>query len=555
MAGLRGGSGGGGSGKAGASAVRAGGAYYEVVGKDGLSNVLDKLQKRIAGFGAFTRQVGGATLGAGLALATPLAALFRSGVNRAADIQKMAETFGVATESVGKFAGAVETAGGTLGDVESILSTATERNKGRMPLDKYLELVSIGLSKIDDPARRAEAAVDALGAAGHKLLPLLSNPEKLKRLMGDAPGVDAAAGREAVKTQEALAAASLHLRSALLPLAQGVLPVVRAVADFARENANLLRVVGTLGAGLVALGTALSATGAGVGLALKAWGLFGPALGIVVKVLGMLLSPLALAAGGVAALGALFVTQTAAGREMGEALGAMTSGVAASFARLAAGVGQAFKNLYATFNEAWQGITDAIKGGDLELAFKIAAVGIKAVWFGMLQDMGKAFAEWVEENRHRIVALGAVLGAMKGGGIGGRFGPWGLGIGAVAGGVGGGFGADAIADTLKGFGDGHALDAKRKAAEAELKKLVGQAHKVAEAAKQGEPGHHQGVGALRRPFEAVKGGFNANAAGRQFAFGDTVEAKQLAVLIGIQNGNGQLPQKIGQAVANGFRLK
>jgi hypothetical protein len=521
--------------------VRAGGAFYEIVGKDGLTAVLDRLQKKVAGFGAFARQAGAGALGAGLALATPLAALFRSGVNRAAEIQKMAETFGVATEEVGRFAGAIEAAGGTLGDVESILSTATERNKGRMPLDKYLELVSEGLSKIDAPARRAEAAVDALGAAGHKLLPLLSNPERLKRLMGGAPTIDAATGREAVKTQEALARAWQALQAALLPLAQIILPIVQAVANFARENAGLLRVVAAVAVGLVAVGAAITGVGMVVGLAVKAWSI----LGVVV---GAVLTPLGLVVTTIGGLAALFATQTEAGR-------AMTSRIGAGFVEL--------KD---TAVEAWGGIVAALSSGDLDAAWGIVCAGLKFEWKKVVLYWTEVFQDFTSAFRNAWSDVVDWLAGKIADVVDTAISAW-----------------DAVAEAVTGdrapvrdkLGGAVREDAKREEAdrlarqrrEREAALAAARAEVVAAGAR-----FHQAVGGakamaaaagpderhpelLRRPFEAVKGGFNVAAARRQFGYGDTVEAKQLAVLIALNNGNGQLPQKIGQAVANGFRLK
>lgn len=55
----------GGTGVAGANAVKAGGAYYEVVGKDGVSPILTKIETRVKGFRGFMQRAGSAIFAPG----------------------------------------------------------------------------------------------------------------------------------------------------------------------------------------------------------------------------------------------------------------------------------------------------------------------------------------------------------------------------------------------------------------------------------------------------------------------------------------------------------
>ncbi len=51
-------------------------------------------------------------------------------------------------------------------------------------------------------------------------------------------------------------------------------------------------------------------------------------------------------------------------------------------------------NTQATFGMGWKGLTDAIKAGDIELAFEIAVETIKVMWFNMLHEMAAALRDF-----------------------------------------------------------------------------------------------------------------------------------------------------------------
>lgn len=352
--------------------IRAGGGYWELFTRDNLTKQLDRIQVRVKAFAAFMSKVGTGGIAAGAGLLAPVAALFKSGVDRAATIQKLADRFGETTERISAMAGAFELAGVELNDFADLAKDATKLNKTNLPLSDYLLAVADSLGKIPDPAKRAEFAVAALGENGIKHLELLGKGSgELASLMDRAPILDAATGRSAVETQRALAEATLVLKDAVLDLAPTVLPVVRALAALAKENAGVVRLAALGGMGLLALG--LGAKVAGVGAGVAALGIKGIGLA-----LGFLLSPLGLVTAGVVALGYLWVSQTEEGKAF------------------AAELGETFRGLADTAVTAWQGIVAALQSGDLELAGRVAMAGLKAAW---LQAMEFLTRHWVDFKR------------------------------------------------------------------------------------------------------------------------------------------------------------
>ena len=153
---IKGGSGGGG-GKSGD--VRAGGAFYEVYAKDGLSGVLDKLKQKADRFAAGMRKIGGNLLGGGAALgAAPFASLIQ-GIDRLAALEDITDIFGLSAEAASRMAYAFEVAGVSTGELENVFKQLSKANTTGKPLDEFLLDVADGLLAIEDPSERARAAL------------------------------------------------------------------------------------------------------------------------------------------------------------------------------------------------------------------------------------------------------------------------------------------------------------------------------------------------------------------------------------------------------------
>jgi hypothetical protein len=492
--------GGGGGGGSGGKDVRAGGAYFEVWGKDALTGTLDKLQKKAATFGAFMQNLGRRSGLAAAALAAPLALLFRGGANRAADIGRMAEEFQIPVELMARIKHAADDAGAS---VQDVMNDTTGR------FDK-----------------------------------LLARPS----------GLDPKATQQAAEAQQKFAEATRALEYAMLPLLDVITPIVTQIAEFVKQNSAIVRVLVPVAAGLLAVsvgatavGPALSLLVGGGGLVLRlAAGLYslmkvlaavrvamiatavktavlGAAqllwygtlsvlsggLAVLTAAIGFLLSPIGLATVAVVGLAYVFRKDLAeAGKEAGRVLS------------------DSFRELGAVFGETWEGLVAAVKAGDLEGAFRIVGAGVRAIWAQLLVSLAKAWNAFVtniattaKNNPLLAAALGAGGGALAGFFAGGP-------LGAVGGAAVGGFAglaasefADDLAAKLKIDVGGLAADAAARRAG-----LRTEAGKVRDDQK-----YLDYPKKLAAAFDSVKGAFNTfGTARQQFGYGSETN-KQTAL--------------------------
>lgn len=179
--------------------VRAGGAFYELVGLDKLSPVLDRLKKRAAEFASFMGRVGKASALAGGALTAPLTALFKGGSDRAADLARLERQLGVPIEVLNKLQYAADAAGVSLEEV-------MQDRQGRF-----------------------------------------------SDLIARAPAINPNDARAAAQAQLELSDATRSVQLALLPLVQILVIYVKKLSEWVKNNAASARTVLAVGVGLVAL--------------------------------------------------------------------------------------------------------------------------------------------------------------------------------------------------------------------------------------------------------------------------------------------------------------
>jgi hypothetical protein len=417
---IQGGSGGGGRG---ASDVRAGGAFFEVYAKDGMSGVLRQLEGKVKSFGSMMRRAGAGMIGGGAALgAGPLGFLF-GGVNRATEVSNLSRQFQVPIDMMARLKYAADAAGASVEDV------------------------------MGDPARFAD-------------------------LLSEAPGMDPATVAQAVAANREYRLTIASLQNSMLSLLVTIMPVVKAGAEFVRQNAAGIAVIGSVAFGLLALGTAFTVAGFAVA-------------GLVVGV-KLLLTPIGLLVIAGSALAYLFREQLA----------------------------EAFRTTGEVFGTTWGGIVDAVKAGNLELAFEVLSAGVKRIWQGMLL--------WMVEKLNATVKS-----------ISNLFGRAAIAFGPVA----------VLARELHKSGALDRMEADLKAnigvSDARLRAVRQQAAAgVPQAAMQQQ---------LIRAAEMVRGGFNIGRNPNQtFGYGDTTR-KILADMLDDQK-NGLAP-RIAEAMGGFFKVR
>jgi len=524
------GSGAGGGGGRGAGDVRAGGAFYELSARDKFTAVLEKAREKARAFGDFMKSFAARTAVAGGVMAAPLVALFKGGFDRAAGAEKLARQMEIPIAAADRLRQAADAAG--------------------VSIDEVLHDTS---GKYDQFVRAAQP-------------------------------IDPKQARQAAEAQRQFASATVALQNALLPLLDVITPYVRKLTEFARANSDVLRPLAVVAATLLAVSAAAAVAGPGVsllvgglGVLAKAAAFGGGALWSVLKVLTAVRTAMVLTAVKAVALAGVKLVWAVATGSVSAAvtiLGGAVSflltpvGLLAVAAlglayilkdplRAAIGdVGAAFKAMGEIFGETWTAVVDAVKAGDLELAFRAVSQGVRALWAQLLSALAQAWnnfvqrvGESVKKNKWLMAAVGGVGGAAAGLWVGGPLGALLGGVGGAAAGLAAGEFAGDIADKLK-------VDvAPLAAAAAREREKLGAIGKEAAAAAARPDLAYLEQQQRARPFDAVKGAFATFGTARgQFGYSSQT-SRMNALLANIVDGNGKLPEKIGNAVAGQLNMK
>jgi hypothetical protein len=526
--------------------VRAGGAFYELWGKDGLSGVLDKLQKRVLTFGSFMSRQGNKLSLLGAGLAAPLVALMHGAGDSATELVRLNRQTGIEIENLGKFQYAAEMAGVSIEEVYGNFD------------GRYSDLIA------------------------------------------KAPPVDVARVKEAAEMQMRMKDASIALRNAMLPLFDTLVPLVVQFSDWAKQNAGLIRLVVPLAVGLLVAGLACKVLGAGAVVA---------ALGIKVlaATVAFLASPLGIVTAAAAALTYVFMTQTEAGRGYAQWLkgglvealdvarstwegmsAALAKGDFALAGRIAlAGLALGWAKLMVTLTTAWVGFKmtfvdgwqDAVAAVSL-MANDLGAAIWKAVYLGVTHA-GNAFSWFIRGALDGAIKLAEALHEVTPGdhfadvsaklkGIRESFASTdpAAGVASIE------AGRTAERDRILADRDKDAaarkefrLDQIRNAMLAEKKAADELAALKGEALEPGIGRGLKGVNEAVNPFGlkagllsgvTTKGSFSGAALGQQLGYGDQA-TKQTELLKSLVDGKGGLPGEIGAAVgakiAGGFVIR
>lgn len=156
-------------------------------------------------------------------------------------------------------------------------------------------------------------------------------------------------------------------------------------------NKEWIPVIGKTIVGIGAVGVALVTAGTAINLVAWAIGGIGTAVALVGTLIAGLLTPIGLVTAGIAGFSVHWLTATQDGQH------AVTM------------MGKQIQWLGGIFSEAWKGITDAVMAGDLELAARVAWVGLRQVWDAGIGFLNEAWLAFIEgfSSAFRL-AIGAV---------------------------------------------------------------------------------------------------------------------------------------------------
>lgn len=382
--------------------IRAGGAFVEFsLRRKGLERSLRQVGQRLKQFGGQVRQIGASLAAAGGAISAPFAASLAIFQKYGDTLDKTSQRTGIAVESLSELRFAAEQSGSSLEVFEKAIKSSqrsivdlgrglsTQKDAfdsigltfkdldGLSPEDQFT-LIADRVGKVEDPTKKAAAAMQIFGRAGQQLIPLLTGGEQsIAALREEASALGLTVDNEATQAAAALGDAfnvlksqirviAFNIGSALAPQLESTLnstrELVRGIIDFVKANADLIRTVASIGAALVAAGTVFIGLGTAIGIAGFAVTSFAAALAFV-------LSPLGLA---IAAIGGA----TAAVLKFSD-----VGGQAVEFLR------GKFTQLLDIVSITLGGIRDAFIGGDIKLAVAILWNTLKLIFFEGSNDL------------------------------------------------------------------------------------------------------------------------------------------------------------------------
>jgi hypothetical protein len=212
------------------------------------------------------QSVGLRMAGAGAAIVAPLALAVNSFIKTGSALKDFSDRTGIAVERASELKFAAEQSGTSFTVLEKAIVGMTKR--GLDP--KNFDSIAAGIAAIEDPTERARAAIEAFGAAGPKLLPMLRDLPALSaelREMGGVMSTEAASNAEALgdafdKITVVFGAVAEKIGSALAPsllkLAEILKDTLAVVVRFTEAHPELVVAVGGTGVALLGLGTALN---------------------------------------------------------------------------------------------------------------------------------------------------------------------------------------------------------------------------------------------------------------------------------------------------------
>jgi hypothetical protein len=400
------------------SAIRAGRAFVELFLDDTkLAAGLKRSEQSLRAVGNAMVSVGQRALIAGSGIVASFALAANQFAQTGASLYEMSARTGVASSTLSKLGYAASQAGidadavglsfkgmakflgqfatgdpkaaeAQLQNLHLTLGQLTQANP-----EQRFYLLADAVARIQDPTLRTAESLKVFGKSGDAILPFLAEGPGHLRALGDeatalglvwsVQDVAAAKGLQvAISTLWAVMKQTVNnIGGTVAPVfqgfARGVTDLLVPLNAWIKANPELFKsalqagaAIAIAGAAIVAVGTTLQSAAFVLGGFGKAWALvaglvsstFRLAMVGAASAIGFLLTPVGAVVGALVAFGAYLI---------------YTSGLAGQAVQF---MRDEFASLLPSFTAAWQGIKDAVAGGDLRLAFQIAWDGIKLVW-------------------------------------------------------------------------------------------------------------------------------------------------------------------------------
>jgi len=382
-----------------AKGIRAGRAYVEMgLNTTALAKGLSKASDQVKAWGAGIRSIGTTIGAAGVALTAPFIGAAKVFADTGSAFEDMSARTGVSVRALSLFGYAASQTGAELRDVEKairrmqrgIVDGATGGDEAaesfealglsaraliRLTPEQQFLAVARAIAKIEDPTRKAAAAMSIFGKNQTAIIPMIDDLDALTaeaKAFGLVMYKDDVAAADKLGDTMGLLGATLKqvafvIGSALAPLltevAYSLAVAARNAISFVRENRPLIVSAFKVGVAITAAGAALVALGVavvGIGFAL---GTLATVVTAIATTFTALFSPIGIAISLIVLATGTMLKFSGAGAD---AVAVLT---------------RAFASLKTTVTDVFGGIATAIKGGDIRLAVEILWAGIKVVWY------------------------------------------------------------------------------------------------------------------------------------------------------------------------------
>lgn len=417
----------------GAVGIRAGKAFVELYTDDSaLSRGLHQAEVKVKAFGQSITAIGSKIAGLGVAITTPFLTAAKVFADSGSALNDMSARTGVSVEALSALGYAAQQSGTdmeavevairkmqksmVMGSEENLQAASTFEALGlsvrqlmQLNPEQQFAAITKAIARIQNPTAKAGAAMQVFGKSGTALLPMIDD---LQALTKEAAAFGLVWTTEQAKRADALgdsidllkasfsrilAVVGDALAPLLTDLAIQLAKGAKVAIDWVKANGPLIVAafkigvaIAAAGAAIAALGIVIFSVGAAIGAVATIVGGLAAALtvllnpgGLIIEVfvkfaaiLGGLLNPLSLLIIGLAGLTAWFLTSTQAGHQA------------------IASLGDGFNSLKETATQAFKGISDALKAGDIRLAGQILWAGLKVEFVKGLNFIRDLWSTW-----------------------------------------------------------------------------------------------------------------------------------------------------------------
>jgi hypothetical protein len=368
------------------------------VDQSALVKGLRSASRQMQSFGMGIAKIGGGMMAAGGAVLGPLLTMTKQFADAGSALFDMSGRTGVSVEKLQTLGYAAQMTGVDMAGLEGAIR---KMQKNGFSVDQ-MGAIADKLAAIEDPTKRAQAAMKIFGKTGTSMLPMLAGGAKgLAEFQATAERLGLV-----LSTKDAAAADTLgdaidtlwgsfkgirnQIGAALAPtltkLATTLSENLVWAIEWVKANRETIVTIAKVAAIVVGVGGAITGLGMAFMAAGMALGGFASMIGLIGSALAFILSPLGLVLTGIAVGTAAFITFTETGQWLANTL-----------------MGD-FSTAFDTVKQTIGGITDALKAGEFRLAGEIAMTGlklafaegtrtIKAVWTGFCMNLVGTFVK------------------------------------------------------------------------------------------------------------------------------------------------------------------